>query len=271
MNPKEWRNELGEIVREFFRSPEMGQFYDTRISLERARLYLSQLGIYVRQRRHYWPQVAANCPEFVVKQRIMSHEYEELVEDDFSDCGHLDLIFRQGREVGLSEQEVLDAELLPTTRAAIYGWWWIARTKPWQQALAASTIAEWTNDDRLLGDLGGGNCGRLYESWSRDPEFHRRADAQLHRPSCRGRETLGDVPGHLRTLRPRGAPWRVCWRRPRSPWTSTGPISAAWPRPWGVCRRRGPLLEWRPSTSLRYAQDERWWWSSQKCLSLRSS
>ena len=171
MNPKEWRNELGEIVREFFRSPEMGQFYDTRISLERARLYLSQLGIYVRQRRNYWPQVAANCPEFVVKQRIMSHEYEELVEDDFSDRGHLDLIFRQGREVGLSEQEVLDAELLPTTRAAIYGWWWIARTKPWQEALAASTIAEWTNDDRLLGDLGGGNCGRLYESWSRDLNF----------------------------------------------------------------------------------------------------
>lgn len=171
MNAKEWRNELGEIVRDFFRSPEMGQFYETAITLERARLYLSQLGIYVRQRRHYWPQVAANCPVHLVKQRILSHEYEELVEDDYSDKGHLDLIFRQGREVGLSEQQVLDAEPLPTTRAAIYGWWWIARTKPWQEALAASTIAEWTNDDRLLGDLGGGNCGRLYERWSQDLKF----------------------------------------------------------------------------------------------------
>lgn len=171
MNPKEWRKELGGIVREFFLSPEMAQFYGTKVTLERARLYLSQLGIYVRQRRHYWPQVAANCPEFVVKQRILSHEYEELVEDEYSSAGHLDLIFRQGREVGLSEREVLDAEPLPTTRAAIYGWWWIARTRPWQEALAASTIAEWTNDDRLLGDIGGGNCGRLYESWSRDLDF----------------------------------------------------------------------------------------------------
>ena len=133
MNPKEWRNELGEIVRDYFRSPELGQFYETPVTLERAQLYLSQLGIYVRRRRDYWPQVAANCPVFVVKQRIMSHEYEELVEDEYSDHGHLDLIFRQAREVGLSEQEVVDAEPLPTTRAAVFGWFWIARTRPWQE------------------------------------------------------------------------------------------------------------------------------------------
>lgn len=171
MKANEWRKVLGETVRECFQSPEMHQFYATPITMERARLYISQLGIYVRQRRHYWPQVAANCPEFIVKQRIMSHEYEELVEDEYSEVGHLDLIFRQGRELGLSEQDVLDAEALPTTKAAIYGWFWIARTRPWQEALAASTIAEWTNDDRLLGDIGGGNCGRLYEIWKRDLKF----------------------------------------------------------------------------------------------------
>ena len=272
MNPKEWRNELGEVVREFFRSPEMGQFYDTRISLERAQLYLSQLGIYVRQRRHYWPQVAANCPEFVVKQRIMSHEYEELVEDDFSDRGHLDLIFRQGREVGLSEQEVLDAEPLPTTRAAIYGWWWIARTKPWQEALAASTIAEWTNDDRLLGDLGGGNCGRLYESWSRDLNFTDEQMPQLHRPPCRGREALGNVPGHLRAFRAQG-------RRGGCAEYRTG-VHGDSP---SLFRRHGRghgssavdgrglgngVLRLR-SAAPRYAQDERW--CGAVGLSLRSS
>lgn len=176
MKANQWRQALGETVREFFQSPEMSQFYSTTITMDRARLYISQLGIYVRQRRHYWPQVAANCPEFMVKQRIMSHEYEELVEDEYSEVGHLDLIFRQGRELGMSEQDILDAEPLATTKAAIYGWFWIARTRPWQEALAASTIAEWTNDDRLLGDIGGGNCGRLYEIWKRDLKF---ADAQM--------------------------------------------------------------------------------------------
>ncbi|HWP57791.1 MAG TPA: iron-containing redox enzyme family protein [Candidatus Acidoferrales bacterium] len=168
MKQHEWREKLGEVVRELFLSPEMDEFYALKITTARARLYLLQLGIYTRQRRNYWPQVAANCPELEVKQRILAHEYEELVEDEHSKKGHLDLIVRQGKEIGLSEEAILKAEPLPTTRAAVYGWWWLARHRPWQEALAASTIAEWTNDDRLLGDLGGGNCTRLARSWARD-------------------------------------------------------------------------------------------------------
>jgi len=87
MKPQEWRQQLGERVRDLFRSPEMEQFYSVPLTLERARIYLLQLGSYVRQRRNFWPQVAANCPEFEVKQRIMEHEYEELVEDEFSKAG----------------------------------------------------------------------------------------------------------------------------------------------------------------------------------------
>ena len=171
MQVKQWREKLGEVVRGLFLSPEMEAFYSTKITPERARICLWQLGLYVRQRRNYWPQVAANCPEFDVKQRILAHEYEELVADEHSAVGHLDLVVRQGREVGLGEQELLNAKPLPTTKAAIYGWWWIARHRPWQEALAASTIAEWTNDDRLLGDIGGGNCTRLAKSWARDLRF----------------------------------------------------------------------------------------------------
>lgn len=171
MQLKEWRDMLGDLVRDLFLSPEMDQFYSIKMTTERAQIYLMQLSLYVRQRRNYWPQVAANCPEFSVKQRILSHEYEELVEDKFSDAGHLDLIFRQGKEVGLSVDDILKAEPLPTTRAAIYGWFWIARHRPWQEAIAASTIAEWTNDDRLLGDIGGGNCSRLNKIWTRDLNF----------------------------------------------------------------------------------------------------
>src|SRR5207249_8493767 len=82
MKSQEWRQQLGDCVRDLFLSPEMEHFYSIKMTLERARIYLLQLGIYVRQRRNFWPQVAANCPEFEVKQRIMEHEYEELVEDE---------------------------------------------------------------------------------------------------------------------------------------------------------------------------------------------
>jgi pyrroloquinoline quinone (PQQ) biosynthesis protein C len=172
MKPHEWRQKLGDCVRELFLSPEMEDFYGIRMTPERARIYLLQLSLYVRKRRDFWPQVAANCPEFEVKQRIMEHEHEELVEDEHSKHGHLDLIFRQGREVGLSSEDILQAAPLPTTLAAIYAWSWIARNRTWQEAIAASTIAEWTNDDRLLGDIGGGNCTRLYKIWKRDLSFN---------------------------------------------------------------------------------------------------
>ncbi len=62
MQLKEWHKKLGDVVRGFFLAPEMQQFYSVTVTRERARLYLMQLGIYVRQRRNYWPQVAANCP-----------------------------------------------------------------------------------------------------------------------------------------------------------------------------------------------------------------
>ena len=176
MTPQEWRQQLGECVRDLFRSPEMEQFYNVKLTQKRAQIYLLQLSLYVRKRRDFWPQVAANCPEFDVKQRIMSHEYEELIEDEHSKHGHLDLIFRQGKEVGLSVEDILNAEPLPTTTSAVYAWWWLARTRSWQESVAASTIAEWTNDDRLLGDLGGGNCTRLYQNWKRDLKL---SDAQM--------------------------------------------------------------------------------------------
>ena len=173
MKAQEWRQELGKYVRELFLSPEMEQFYSLKVTPERGRLYLCQLCHYVRQRRNYWPQVAANCPEMEVKRRIMSHEYEELVEDDYSSVGHLDLVFRQGKELNLTPEEILNAPALPSTKAAIYGWWWIARHRLWQEALSASTISEWINDDRLLGDIGGGNCTHLAKNWERDLGFKR--------------------------------------------------------------------------------------------------
>jgi pyrroloquinoline quinone (PQQ) biosynthesis protein C len=177
MTPQEWRQKLGDRVRDLFQSPEMEQFYSVKMTQKRAQIYLLQLSLYVRKRRDFWPQVAANCPEFDVKQRIMSHEYEELIEDEHSKHGHLDLIFRQGKEVGLSVEDILAADPLPTTTAA--GLRVVVDRA--QSAVAGSDCLRrpsrnGPNDDRLLGDLGGGNCTRLYKNWKRDLNF---SDAQM--------------------------------------------------------------------------------------------
>lgn len=171
MQVKEWKVKFSELVREWFVSPEMEYFYSLKVTPERAKLYLLQLSLYVRYRRSYWMQIGANCPVMEIKQRILEHEYEEMIRDDYSPVGHLDLVVRQGRELGLSAEEILAAEPLPSTRAALYGWFWLARYRPWQEALAASTSSEGMNDDRLLGDVGGGSTTRFTKMWARDLGF----------------------------------------------------------------------------------------------------
>jgi hypothetical protein len=68
---------------------------------------------------------------------------------------------------------------------ALYAWGWITRAKSWVEGLAAMTITEWTNDDRLLADMGGGNTRRtanrlmadLGITWTEIPSHHAHSQA----------------------------------------------------------------------------------------------
>jgi pyrroloquinoline quinone (PQQ) biosynthesis protein C len=168
MKPQEWRKKTGDIARNWIQSQDLKNFFSVKFTRERAKMYISQLSHYVHNRRNCWSYVMAGCPEIDVKQRILGHEFEEMVKDEYSDHGHLDLIFRQAKALGLSQDEVLSAPRLPITMAATNGWLWIAAHRPWQAALAASTSMELENDNRLLDDLGGGKSKRLLGMWQRD-------------------------------------------------------------------------------------------------------
>jgi pyrroloquinoline quinone (PQQ) biosynthesis protein C len=106
-----------------------------------------------------------------VKQKILEHEYEEIIKDEFSQYGHLHLIIRQGQSVGLGADEILNSQRLPATMAVLYAWGWMTRVKPWTESLAAMTITEWSNDDRLLADLGGGQSTRMAKKWMAELGF----------------------------------------------------------------------------------------------------
>jgi pyrroloquinoline quinone (PQQ) biosynthesis protein C len=103
-----------------------------------------------------------------VKQQILKHEFGEVIKDEYTDRGHLDLLVRQGKFIGLSEDEVLNPAPIPTTLATLYGWGWITREQHWLQGMAALTVTEWTNDDRLLADQGGGHSSRMARKWMAD-------------------------------------------------------------------------------------------------------
>jgi pyrroloquinoline quinone (PQQ) biosynthesis protein C len=65
----------------------------------------------------------------------------------------------------------MNVEPLTTTQATLYAWAWMTREKSWVEGLAALTITEWANDDRLLQDLGGGLSSRMAKRWMEDLGF----------------------------------------------------------------------------------------------------
>ena len=168
MDVQGWRSAIGEMVREHMRSPQLQRYFSVKMSRPRAQLMLTQLGLYIRHRRDCWANVSANCPEMAVKRKILQHEYGEVIRDEYTDHGHLELIVRQGKSIGLKSEDVLSAQPIPTTRATLYAWAWMTREKSWIEGLAALTVTEWTNDDRLLKDLGGGHSTRMARRWMED-------------------------------------------------------------------------------------------------------
>lgn len=171
MNRVEWRHELGELVRAAMRSPELEHYFNVRITKKGAQVLITQLGLFIHHRRDCWAHVSANCPHMSVKQKILRHEYGEVIKDDYTEHGHMDLIIRQGKALGLAAEQVLKVKPLPTTMATLYAWGWMTREKNWLEGLACLTITEWANDDRLLHDLGGGLSSRMAKRWMEDLGF----------------------------------------------------------------------------------------------------
>jgi pyrroloquinoline quinone (PQQ) biosynthesis protein C len=135
---------------------------------QRAQLMISQLGLFIRHRRDCWSHVSGNCPVMAIKQRILEHEYGEVIKDQYSEYGHLQLIVSQAQKLGMPPEECLNVKPIPTTTATLYAWGWLTRAKSWIEGLSALTVTEWTNDDRLLSDLGGGHSTRMGKRWMQD-------------------------------------------------------------------------------------------------------
>jgi pyrroloquinoline quinone (PQQ) biosynthesis protein C len=106
-----------------------------------------------------------------VKQKILQHEYGEVIKDDYSEHGHLDLIVRQGKALGLTVDETLNVKPLPSTMATLYAWAWMTREKSWLEGMVSLSVTEWANDDRLHHDIGGGLSSRMAKRWMDDLGF----------------------------------------------------------------------------------------------------
>ena len=62
MKQHEWRRELGDLVRNAMRSPELEQYFRVKITKTGAQVLITQLGLFIHHRRDCWSHVSGNCP-----------------------------------------------------------------------------------------------------------------------------------------------------------------------------------------------------------------
>ncbi len=168
MTETEWHERIGQLVRVSMQSEAYKRYYGIKLTKPRAEVYITQHGLYIRRRRDCWAYVSGNCTELSVRQKILLHEYEEMICDEYSDSGHLDLVTRQAKSIGLPPEAVINAIPLPTTRAVLYAYGWITRERPWQEGLGALIATERGHDSELLQDLGGGHSLKTARKWMED-------------------------------------------------------------------------------------------------------
>src|ERR1044071_723663 len=92
MDANEWKIWLSRTVREVMAAPDFDRYFTVKLNRPRAAMMLTQHGLFSRHRRDCWAYLSANCPELSIKQKILRHEYEEVIKDDYTDRGHLELV-----------------------------------------------------------------------------------------------------------------------------------------------------------------------------------
>ena len=169
MNAQKWQNALGKLAVAFVQTPGFVAYHSIPMTPARARLSIKQQAINVKNRRDQWALLFSRCPELDVRQKILEHEYEETVKDEYSNHGHLDLVVRQASAVGLSSAEVLQSEPLPITRAICYAYLWSISYHTWQESLAGLTVNEMKNaSSPIFEKVGGGGSERGAKRWMQD-------------------------------------------------------------------------------------------------------
>jgi pyrroloquinoline quinone (PQQ) biosynthesis protein C len=139
---------LNDLARNFAIEHKAREF-NGPLTPARGRVLAPQWALFNRNRRDCWGAVQCSSP-LEVKRAVWRHESEELIADPRCGSDHYSLHVRRCLAVGLTMEQVEKAEPLPGCRAAFYGWLYIARTRPWLQALSASSILERAVDRSIV-------------------------------------------------------------------------------------------------------------------------
>jgi hypothetical protein len=150
--------EVNALANAQFESSEFRQLLGKRLTMARARFFTIEMGRYVNNRRDCWGYVQGAAP-LDVKRLIWAHEQEELVLDPNVGMDHYTLATREAEVLGLTPADFEQAAACPGSIAAFYAWTYLAKDRPWLEALAASSVLEVRNSAAVV--TGGSLSSRI--------------------------------------------------------------------------------------------------------------
>ncbi|MFI5267664.1 MAG: iron-containing redox enzyme family protein, partial [Chloroflexota bacterium] len=100
-------------------------------------------------RRDCWGYVQGGAP-LDVKRLVWAHEQEELVLDPHVGMDHFTLATREAEVLGLTATDFEQAEAFPGSSAAFYAWTYLAKDRPWLEAVTASSVLEVRNSAAVV-------------------------------------------------------------------------------------------------------------------------
>lgn len=181
--------ELNRMVNEQFDTPEFVHFLSVPLNRARARFFTIQSAHYIKNRRDCWGYVQGASP-LDVKAVIWEHEKDELINDPRCNSDHYTLTVKTGEAVGLGREEIDSSEPAPGSRAAFYAWIYLAKSRSWLEAFAASAILERRNNGKIV--RGGSLSDRIGKKWVSELgiSWEEMPDMKIHRDADEAHSAL---------------------------------------------------------------------------------
>ena len=158
------RRDLYELVNAQFDSPEYRKLLSVRFTPQGARVFEVQRTYFVINRRDCWAYASGGAP-LDVKRLIWEHEREELIgQDGVPD--HVTLSIQEAEQVGLAAGGFEGTHPTATMQTCFWAWIHLAKSRPWLEAVTASSVLEMVVSDEIV--RGGGIVRRLGERMAKD-------------------------------------------------------------------------------------------------------
>ena len=136
---------LDEVVDDYCRRT---RFFREPLTPGRARMFVMQHRLNSRQRNSVLKlRVATNCPDWDTRLAIIHACAQEVIADQEHGGGrpHWQILEELGTYIGMSLEEIRNAQPLPTTRLAWLTWDGLMSNRHWLEGLIANTCAERAN------------------------------------------------------------------------------------------------------------------------------